>query len=170
MSLATPAWSPILFTALIGVAYYRRLRSNFGTQPWRPRRTLLRLGILSIALIALTTVAVLYPNARLGIGVGVLIGGLLGGLSLQHTHTQLLDGSYLYTPNPWIGGALSLLLLGRLAWRMGSGALSAGGAQMSQKPSVLTLAIAATLVGYYLVYGIGLSLRMRALAPPDSNA
>lgn len=170
MSFAAPGLSSVLFTALIGFAYYRRLRGNFGRQPWRPRRALVRLFILGLALLALTTVAVLYPGPRLGIAAGVLVGGLLGGLSLQHTHAQLIDGSRYYTPNPWIGAALSLLLLGRLAWRMGSGPFAAGATQMGQQPSALTLAIAATLVGYYLVYGAGLSLRMRALAPPAINA
>lgn len=78
------------------------------------------------------------------------------------------NGLRFYTPNPWIGGVLSLLLVGRLAWRMGSGVFTGGTVQFGQNASPLTLAIAATLVGYYLFNGIGLALRMRALAPPVS--
>jgi len=65
-----------------------------------------------------------------------------------------------YTPNPWIGGALSLLLVARLAWRWQQGARAFGPAAAAQ-PSVLTLAFAATLVAYYLVNGGGLAWRMR---------
>jgi hypothetical protein len=49
---------------------------------------------------------------------------------------------------------------------MGSGVFTAGATGMGQNASPLTLGIAATLVAYYLVNGIGLWLRMRALPEP----
>ena len=60
---------------------------------------------------------------------------------------------------------LSLLLLGRLAWRWSQGAFGAGSAQAAQQASPLTLGIAATLIAYSLVYTSGLLLRMRKLTP-----
>jgi hypothetical protein len=160
----SPALTPVLFSGLIGWAYYRRIRGSFGRQPWRPKRTGFRLAFLTLALVGLGMAARYVPHVALAVGGGLAVGALLGLLALQHTQVAIVDGKRWYTPNPWIGGALSLLLLGRLAWRFGSGALSGGAAQMSQNASPLTLGIAATLVAYYLVNGIGLMLRMRRLA------
>lgn len=161
-----PSLSPVLLTTALGFAYYRRIRGNFGRQPWRPLRAGVRLALLSVALAALLLAAWFVPQAAMAVSAGLAIGGLLGWLALRHTRVETADGVRYYTPNPWIGGALSLLLLGRLAWRMGSGVLAGGAAQFGQHASPLTLGIAATLVAYYLFNGIGLALRMRALACP----
>lgn len=169
MSLA-PSLSPVLLTTALGFAYYRRIRGNFGRQPWRPMRVGVRLALLSLLLLALLSAAVFVPRAGLAISAGLATGALLGWFALRHTGVELENGARFYTPNPWIGGALSLLLVGRLAWRMGSGVFAGGAAQFGQHASPLTLAIAATLVGYYLFNGIGLALRMRALAPPVSTS
>ena len=72
--------------------------------------------------------------------------------------------------NPWIGGALSLLLVGRLLWRMGHvdmATMASGSAGFGQQASPLTLGIAATLVTFYVVNSIGLFVQMGRLAPSD---
>ncbi len=163
MAFAPASIQPLLFSGLFGWVYYRRIRGSFGRQPWRPTRVSIRLGLLGLALLGLLSAAVFVPNAALAVGAGLAIGGLLALLALRHTHVELSDGQRYYTPNPWIGGALSLLLVARLAWRMGSGVFTGGAAQMGQNASPLTLGIAATMVGYYLVNGGGLALRMRKL-------
>lgn len=161
MSFATPALSPILFGTVIGWAYYRRIRGSFGRQAWRPVRAGIRLGLLSLVLLSLLAAGIFVPHTGAAIAAGLAVGALLGALALRHTHAEIIDGGRFYTPNPYIGAALSLLLVGRLAWRMGSGAFVAGSAQAAQNASPLTLGIAATLVGYYLCFGVGLALRMR---------
>ena len=165
---ALPALVPYLATAGIGWLYYRRIRRSFGRQPWQPRRTIARLLLVSMVALALVSAAVFLPYVGLGIGVGAAAGAALGVLALKHTHAQVIDGQRYYTPNSWIGGGLSLLLLGRLAWRWSQGALSGGSAQAAQQASPLTMGIAATLIAYSLVYSIGLLLRMRQLAPAQS--
>ena len=165
--LSPSTLSPLLLTAAVGFAYYRRIRRQFGRQPYQPRRTVVRSVLLCIALAGLAFSAVVLPVAGIGlaVGAGLAIGAALGALALQHTRVEAADGARWYTPNPWIGGALSLLLIGRLAWRFGHGPLAAGGgAPAMQNASPLTLGIAATLVAYYLVSGFGLVWRMRSLA------
>jgi hypothetical protein len=162
--------SPVLFSGLIGWAYYRRIRTSFGRQPWRPVRVGIRLAMLALALAGLGMAAIYLPRMGLAVGAGLAIGALLALLALRHTRVEVAEGQRWYTPNPWIGGALSVLLLGRLAWRMGSGVFTGGAAAMGQNASPLTLGIGATLVAYYLVNGIGLVLRMRALSIPDAGA
>ncbi|KRD34898.1 hypothetical protein ASE35_09225 [Lysobacter sp. Root916] len=159
MQLSLPAMTPILATAGIGWIYYRRIRSQFGRQAYRPRRALVRLTILSVAMLALIFGAVMLPHVWPGVLAGSLIGAAIGVFALRHTHVEPCMKDAYYTPNPWIGGALSLLLIGRLAWRWAGGAFSSG--MPTSQASPLTMAIAATLVGYYLVYGIGLRRQIR---------
>ncbi|CTP87709.1 putative membrane protein [Xanthomonas translucens pv. poae] len=161
--------TPSLVAAGIGWLYYRRIRRYFGRQPWQPRRTLARLLVLALAAAGLSYVAAVLPPVRLGMGVGMLAGAALGALALQHTDIELRDGKRDYTPNPWIGAGLSVLLIGRLAWRWANGAFSGGSAQSLHNASPLTLAIAAVLIAYSLVHTGGLLLRMRALAPPQAS-
>lgn len=160
-----PALTPYLATAGIGWLYYRRIRRSFGRQSWQPKRTIARLVLVSLVAASLVCAAVFLPHVGAGIGIGAAAGGALGVFALKHTHAQVADGQRFYTPNPWIGGGLSLLLLGRLAWRWSQGALTGDGAQVVQQASPLTLGIAATLIAYSLVYTSGLLLRMRKLAP-----
>jgi len=165
MVLAHPV-TPWLFTGLIGLAYVRRIAGNFGRQPWRPVRTGMRLGLLSLALVALGFAAVFVPGAGLSVGIGMLAGGTLAGFALRHNHAEIVDGKRCYTPNPWIGGALSLLLVGRLIWRMGRvdmATMTAGSAGFGQQASPLTLGIAAMLVTFYVVNSIGLFVQMGRL-------
>lgn len=160
-----PALTPYLATAGIGWLYYRRIRRSFGRQSWQPKRTVARLVLVSLVAASLICAAVFLPHTGAGIAIGAVLGAALGTFGLKHTHAQLIDGKRYYTPNPWIGGGLTLLLLGRLAWRWSQGAFAGGSAQAAQQASPLTLGIAATLIAYSLVYSSGLLLRMRKLAP-----
>jgi hypothetical protein len=166
LAFAPTSLTPVLATAGIGWLYYRRIRRQFGRQPYQPKRAMFRIGLLALVACALLVMAFVLPHVGLGIVAGLAIGAGLGLFALRHTMIEAADGAHWYTPNPWIGGALSLLLVGRLAWRYGHGAFATGGAQAAQNMSPLTLGIAATLVGFYVVNGIGLALRMRALALP----
>jgi len=163
--------SPYLFTGLIGLAYVRRIAGNFGRRPWRPVRTGIRLGLLSLALVALGFAAVFVPGAGLAVALGGLAGATLAGFALHHNHAEVVDGQRGYTPNPWIGGALSLLLVGRLLWRMtrvDMATMSGSSAGFGQQASPLTLGIAAMLVSFYVVNSIGLFVQMgRLAAPPE---
>ena len=158
--------TPYLFTGLLGWAYLRRILSNFGRQPWRPVRTGIRLALLSLALVGLLFLAAMVPGAALAVGIGLAAGATLAGFALGHNHADIVDGKPGYTPNPWIGGALSLLLVGRLLWRMGHvdlATMTSGSAGFGQQASPLTLGIAATLVAFYVVNSTGLFVQMRRL-------
>ncbi|MBB4656299.1 hypothetical protein GGR73_002872 [Xanthomonas sp. F14] len=155
--------TPYLSMAAIALLYYRRIRRSFGRQPWKPVGTAVRALVLLIAAAALAFAVYGLPQVRPGIAVGTLIGIGLGALSLRYTHAEWLEGRGWYTPNPWIGGGLTLVLLGRLAWRWADGAFSAGAAAAGSQASPLTLGIAAALVLYSLVHVGGLWWRLRQL-------
>lgn len=160
--------TPLFFTAAIGVVYYRRIRRQFGRQPYQHKRALARTVFLSLVLCGLLVAAVALPNVGLAIVGGLLAGALLGAAALRFTDIEASDGARWYTPNPWIGGALSLLLVGRLAWRWGQGAFSQGGAQVAANASPLTMGLMSALVAFYVVNGAGLAWRMRELATPPT--
>jgi len=158
--------TPVFVAAAIALLYYRRLRRQFGRQPYQHKRSLARTALLSLVLCGLLVAAVALPHVGLAILGGLVLGALLGVAALRWTGIEASDGARWYTPNPWIGGALSLLLVGRLAWRWGHGALSQGGAQLAANASPLTMGLMSTLVAFYVVNGAGLAWRMRELAIP----
>jgi hypothetical protein len=160
--------TPLVITAAIGVVYYRRIRRQFGRQPYQHKRAMARTVFLSLVLCGLLVAAIALPKVGLAIVGGLVLGVLLGAAALRFTGIEASDGARWYTPNPWIGGALSLLLVGRLAWRWGQGAFSQGGAQVAANASPLTMGIMSALVAFYVVNGAGLAWRMRDLAPPPA--
>ena len=60
-------------------------------------------------------------------------------ISLRHTHTEWADGNGWYTPNPWIGGALSAVLLGRL---------------IARRDPTTAIAFGQTMLGSLPVFGV----------------
>ncbi|AZR24622.1 hypothetical protein [Xanthomonas vasicola] len=163
LAAALAPLTPYLSMAAIGYFYYRRIRRSFGRQQWKPVATAVRSVVLLIAVAALAFAVYGLPQVRVGIAAGTLVGIGLGALSLRYTHAERVDGQGWYTPNPWIGGGLMLVLLGRLAWRWADGAFNAGAAGAGSQASPLTLGIAAALVLYSLVHVGGLWWRLRQL-------
>ncbi|KRB02345.1 hypothetical protein [Lysobacter sp. Root690] len=165
MASAFASTAPYWVPALSALMVYRRIRRTFGVQPWRPVRSGIRLGILILVACMLIVLAVVQSQLALAMGIGALIGVGVGLLALKHTHVAVRDGRRVYTPNPWIGGALTVLLVGRLAWRWTHEGLAATQAA----PSPLTLGLAAVLIVYSLVYLIGLMVQMRKLASAQAS-
>lgn len=159
IATATPGYVPYLVASGIAFAMYRRVRSHFGRQPWRPTRVVVRLVLLSIVLLLLGAFAALRPADNWPVAAGAAAGAMLGRVALRLVRVEVVGGEPGYTPNPWIGGALTALLVGRMAWRFAS-----GGFGQPQSSSPLTLAIAATVLTFYLVQGLGLMRRMKQLS------
>jgi hypothetical protein len=162
---AMPGYVPYLIAASVGFSIYRRIRSHFGRQPWRPKRTVARVAVLSVFLALLAVLLVMRPMDNWGIAAGAVAGVGLGVLALRLVRIDMADGQPGYTPNPWIGAALTGLLVGRMAWR-----LAAGGLTAPQSSSPLTLAIAATVLSFYVVQGVGLMQRMKRLQAASVTA
>jgi Protein of unknown function (DUF1453) len=164
-------YAPIIITLVVmAFVMYRRARSHIGRQPLRPTRLKVRMGILSVIAIAILTLAhaPLLPALA-----GVVVGAAIAVLSLKHTHFERTPERVYYTPNIYIGIALTLLLIGRVATRMVGqmDAISAAQAGQTARPNFasamgnpVTTGIFLLLVGYYLVYYTGI-LRTAAKLP-----
>ena len=164
-----PQIGPFLVAALVVFAVYRRLRRSFGRQLLRPARMTVRIVLLAVIGCALLPLALRSAEflsaellgAALGIGLGVWGAG----------RTRfLIDGGRLhYVPHTYAGIAVSLLFLGRLAFRVVQGytgmhtssaayAQAANAAYPSQAfgptmvKSPLTVGIVFVLVGYYVCF------------------
>ena len=105
-----------------------------------------------------------FRFALIGMGCGVILGLL--GLAMTRWETQP-EGLF-YTPSRWLALVVTLAIAARFVYgwwhatHYGSGA-SAPGAQHSMitaSGTQLSLAVAAGLIGYYLVYSIGVRLRL----------
>ena len=166
-ALAPATFTPYLFPLFVAFVMYRRIRRNFGVQFWSPTRVWIRVALLSVVALMLLVAGAFAPQTLPAMGIGLAGGLVLAYFGLRHTHVHWTDGKRSYTPNPWIGGLLSVLLVGRLAWRMTSGGGLAG-AQAA--PSGITFGIAMALIAYSLVYAIGLIVQMKRLQPASDAA
>lgn len=153
---------PTLLVPLIGYRLYRRFRANFGRQTVQHTRMVVRLAIWLLIVALFMMIAMRSLPALEAAGGGLVAGILLGVLGLRLTRFESdAQGKY-YTPNAYIGGAVTLLLVTRLAYRMfalysmpqlGPPPGADPFAAMTRSP--LTLTFVMLTVGYYLMYTAG---------------
>jgi hypothetical protein len=170
----------LLLSALIVFAIYRRLRRSFGRQPLRPGRMAFRMVLLGLI------GAVLAPAAlRSGAFAGAAAAGLAAGVSLafwgaSQTRFEQAGTQRYYVPHTYTGIAVSLLFIGRVAFRLlqaygltrgaqGQAAtLGSGGYGYGYVSSPLTLGLFFVLMGYWVCY-LGLLLwKSKHLKPGES--
>ena len=154
--MTTPAGT-LVFGGLIAWGIYRRVRRNIGRQPLRPTRIIISLVVLTLISVLLTFISLEFPKLLLGVGAGVALGVALGFVGLRLTKFETTDQGHFFTPNTHIGIVLSVLFVGRIAYRF----IVAGNAATTQNPAMpfqspLTLFIFGLTVGYYIVYQIGI--------------
>jgi hypothetical protein len=162
-------------------AIYRRLRRTFGRQPLQPRRMIARIVLLSAAVCVLLPLALRSPQflgaelagAALGIGLGVW--------GSKCTRFVMSGERMHYVPHTYTGIAVTLLVLGRLAFRAVQ-VYTAGQAASVTAPaadpshafaatsmirSPLTVGIVFLLAGYYLWYYAWVLWKSKHLEPAD---
>ncbi|HEV7715743.1 MAG TPA: hypothetical protein VGO53_09115 [Steroidobacteraceae bacterium] len=163
------ALAPALFAPLIVFAFYRRFRRNFGRQAIQHKRMVVRIVLLSAIAIFMLVLA-WHASALFAAGAGGLaLGAGLATLGLKLTRFESNAEGEFYTPNTYIGVALSAALIGRLVYRFVTvGSLPPAAQQAANanpfaayQSSPLTLAIFTVLMGYYVTYYIGVMLTSR---------
>lgn len=165
---------PAAFAVLMPWAIYRRVRMHIGRQKLDPRRLKLRSVIMAALLVLLTAPALLTgrPDAAFGLAAGATLGVLIALLALRHTRFLEEGGQEFYVPHPYLGLALTSLLIGRMAWRyyvmlpameQTGGMPPMGLAAMSP----LTLGLLGLILVYNTAFSVGLlrHIATRALPP-----
>ena len=146
-----------MFGGLIAWSIYRRIRRNIGEQKLRPVRIIVSLTIFSLVTVLFLCMSFSQPKV-LGADVGGLALGIsLGFLGLRLTRFRTDDTGHIYTPNTYIGGALSLLFAGRMLYRMSQ--LRSIGEPPDQPQLILTpltVFLFGLIAGYYIVFYTGL--------------
>lgn len=163
---------PALVSPLVAFMVWRRVRRQFGRQPVRRGPMMARVAILTVVA-GLASLAGLHdPRLLEGLAGGLLGGVALGLLGLRLTRFErAVDGRDLYLPNPWIGAAVTAVLVGRLAWRFLVLMPYAGATGPTMAPtapqlgnSPLTLLVVGLMIGYYVSYYAGLLVHHRRFA------
>jgi hypothetical protein len=98
--------------------------------------------------------------------IGICCGGILGLLGLAITRWESRSEGLFYTPSRWLALVVTLAIAARFVygwWRAThSGSIAPGDQHwlITASGTQLSLAVAAGLISYYLVYSIGVRLRI----------
>jgi hypothetical protein len=174
---------PILFAALVVFAIYRRFRRNFGRQQLRPGRIILRIVLLAAVSCALLPMALRSAQYLWAELAGAALGVGLGAWGAERTRFMMYGGTLHYVPHTYTGIAVSLLFLGRLAFRVVQvyAGVEAAPAADSVDPSLafapaamvrspLTVGVFFVLAGYYGWYYGWVLWKSKHLSAEDIEA
>lgn len=170
---------PFLLAALLVFAIYRRLRRSFGRQVLSPPRMILRMVLLAAITVLLLPLALRstpFLSAELA---GAALGIAMGVWGAERTRFQMYGERLHYVPHTYTGIAVSLLFLGRLAFRIAQvywnpqplpaahAAAAPAFAPASMLQSPLTVGIFFVLAGYYVVFYSMVLWKSKHLKPQD---
>jgi hypothetical protein len=145
---------------LVAWRIYSRVRRNIGRQKsrlWRHWTAAIAFPLL-LVLFALAALASAVAEGALATGVAAGVALAVWGLRL--TRFERAADGFFYTPNAYLGAALSVLLVARVLYRLFElyslgGTLHAQGAEEIAR-SPVTLLIIGVVFGYYAAYSMGL--------------
>jgi hypothetical protein len=146
------------------------LRYRAGTARRQGRRWIATMNVwmtsFSAALFLCFTLLISFwlgPTLQFAL-TGMAVGGLLGLLGLAVTRWESHPEGFFYTPSRWLALLVMLAIAARLLYgwwhAMHRGAADEQHWFLSASGTELSVAVAAGLIGYYLVYAIGLRIRI----------
>ncbi len=161
---------PYLVAAFVVFMVYRRLRRSFGRQLLSKKRMGIRIAVLALIGCAVAATVAFKSMAFFGAMIlGIAAGVALGLWGANRTRFEKVGGVLNYVPHTYTGIAVSLLFLGRLAYRLvalyghGQGAPDTG----SPVKSPFTLGLLYVFVGYYVCYLSLVLWKSKHLKPED---
>jgi hypothetical protein len=159
----TPSIVLLALIPLIVWRLYSRIRRMVGRQRLSRIRPWVSVFLFPVLVLLLALLSRHHPVALGTLCGGLAAGALLAVYGLRLTRFERTPQGLFYTPNAYLGVALSLLLVGRVLYRLvqvysGDALTAAASSDFVRSPA--TLAIFGTLAGYYVAYAAGL-LRWR---------
>jgi len=164
---------PIGFGALILWRFYSRVRRMVGRQHLSNVRPWITVCVFPILTVLLTVASIAQPMSPLALAAGIVVGVSLGVFGLRKTRFEKTPEGLFYTPNAHLGIALSLLLMGRIIYRLIQvywASEAAAGPHLNYATTPLTLIIFGTLAGYYFTYAVGLLRWQRESSKAESQS
>ena len=159
--------------ALAGVVLLSlALRYRAGTARRQARRWVASLNVWmtsfsAIFFLSFTLLLSFWVGSAFGFAlIGMGVGGILGLLGLAVTRWESRPEGLFYTPSRWLAFLIVFAIAARVmyGWWHATHSGSAPGDKhwlITASSTQLSLAVAAGLIGYYLVYSIGVRLRLR---------
>jgi len=160
--MAAPA--PLIVAVLVPLIVwriYRRVRRNIGRQRSRVWRHWAGTVLSPLLLALFAALAFRSPIAQGVLAGGIAIGVAFAAWGLRLTRFERAPDGFFYTPNAYLGVALSMLLVARVVYRLFeiyTTPAAQGAPDFVRSP--LTLAVVGLVFGYYAMYSAGL-LRWR---------
>jgi hypothetical protein len=152
---------------MIGWRVYARFRRAVGRHRLSKVRPWITLAIFSLLVVFLAYAARTHVDRLEWLAGGLASGTLLALYGLRLTQFEPAAEDLFYTPNAYLGIAMSLLFLGRILFRLVEVFAIKPGAFHGPQDfarSPFTLAVFGLIAGYYMSYSIGLVLwRSRVL-------
>ncbi len=163
--------TPILMAAVFAWAIYRRIRRTIGRQRLDTSAMQRRIVVFALAGIVIFAMSARSLELAGALVAGMVAGAALGFFGVRHTKFETTREGQFYTPHTYIGLFVTILFLGRLAYRFVYlyPAMQAA-SKASESPfeafqrSPLTLAIFGIVLGYYIAYFAAVMKEGRKLA------
>ena len=156
MQATTPATIGLLaFIPLLAWRVHARVRRMAGRQKLSRAWAWITLVVFPALMAILAYAARAEGEALVGLAAGLAVGGVLGRYGLRLTRFEATQEGAFYTPSARLGIALSLLLVGRLLYRLVE-IYRGDPAAVSLALSPMSLLVVGLLAGYYVAYAIGL--------------
>jgi hypothetical protein len=166
-----PVFIYVVVGALLAWRIYRRIRRNIGRQKLRPVRIIVSLVLFGVVSLVVIVVGLQSPGLLAGYAGGILGGAALGFVGLKLTRFDTTGEGHFYTPDTRIGVGISLLLTGRIIYRIA--VLNTASLAPNHPPAMnspLTFLIVGLTAGYYMVYYIGLFVHTHDKTPATATA
>jgi hypothetical protein len=166
--------TPYLITALVVWAVYRRMRRSFGRQRVQDTRMWVRIGLLTLVAGIIVVTTARNVDVLGAMAAGIACGAALGYVGLKYTKFEITPQGRFYTPHAYIGLVVTALFLGRLLYRFlgvyNGGAQAAGGQDLAAMyaHSPLLVGVFGVLVGYYVLYYLGVLQRTKLPATGET--
>ena len=138
-----------------------------GRQRLSKYRIWIQLSLFPALVLLVALAAASKPISLVLFAATLAVGGALGRYGIRTTEFKPVPGNLYYAPNAYLGIALSLLFVLRVAYRVlevstSEPGVSHGATEFARSP--LTLAVFGLLAGYYISYAVGLTVwRARVL-------
>lgn len=162
----SPNFVPVVVVSLVAWRIYGRMRRNIGRQALRPKRLVTGLVIYAVVICLIAVFSVMRLRLLLGLGGGLALGLPLAWVGLRLTKFEATPAGRFYTPNPYIGSALTVLLAARVIYRLMvfSSISNNPGQAPAPMQSPLTFCVFGILAGYYVAYYLGVLARSRKVS------
>ena len=170
----------LALTGVILLSLALRYRAGTARRRARPWAASLNMWLTSVSTVFFLSFTLLlsfwigsaFRFALIGMGVG----GIFGLLGLALTRWERRPDGLFYTPSRWLAVIITLAIAARFIYGWWRATHSSGGAAadqhwiLSASATQLSLAVGAGLIGYYLVYSIGVRLQVAIASRRSESA